>query len=141
MKVRPVVRFEADFPDDSICDEDGFVIGWGGRNVVDAISEVLRKAGYALTEPEEEPEHGWTFHANRHGTEVWFQVQAAGEYYLDTVHMGLFKFTRKSKQAYVNTLNLINAWIQQDPRFRNIHWHTMGMPPEEMGTSGPVVEA
>jgi hypothetical protein len=141
MKIRPLAVFVADFPDDAVVDDNDYIVIASGRGIADAISSMLRKAGYELTEPEHEPEHGWTFYAKGEKTKMWFQVQdIVTECYLSTENMMPFKFRRSVKQAYVAFMKTLNAGLNADPRFRNVLWHTRMNPPGEVGVSDPLIE-
>ncbi len=137
--IRPLAIFDADFPDDTI-DDDDEIVRFGGRNVAHAIQEMLHSDGYKLTEPEYEHEHGWTFHATRNGFEAWFQIQGGGgRYYLSTKSMQLFKFTRKAKAAYAGVLRTVSSGLNADPRIRDVLWYSHMNPPGELGSTDPVV--
>jgi hypothetical protein len=141
VKIRPHAFFEADFPDDTVWDDKTDQVALpGGQAITAAISEMLRKAGYTVTEPENEFDHGWTFDAELNSMRVWFQVQEFGECFLATGSGGFWKFTKKSKQFYAATLNTLNAALKSDPRFRKILWHNRTPPRGEVGWPNPTGE-
>ena len=74
MSLRPNVWFAADFPDDTVYDEDGNELQFAGPAVARAVADLLRARGYRVDEPENEMENGWSLDAYRQKQRFWMQV-------------------------------------------------------------------
>jgi len=139
MKIRPVAIVKADFPDDSIEDEFD-IIQFPGRGIATALAEILRRAGYVVTEPEHQHEHGWDFYADLGKRKFWFQAQVADDCYVHSAIQNWFSFRKINKQAYAAALATLNSGMKADPRFQEVLWYSKLTPPGEVGWRDPVVE-
>jgi len=139
MKIRPLAIVKADFPDDSI-EDDNDIVQFEGRGVATVLAEMLRRAGYVVTEPEHQHEHGWDFYAEIGKRRFWFQVQIADECYISSAIQNWFSFRKINKRAYAAALATLNSGMKADPRFRDILWHSKLSPPGEVGWKNPVAE-
>ena len=78
MKTLNTAYVQKDFPDDAVWDGDD-VIQCGGRNLAQALGEVLERAGYTLGELEDGLDDGWEFFATRSKKKFWLRVHEWGE--------------------------------------------------------------
>jgi len=124
VKIYPNAEFEADFPDDSE-EEDGDIVVFPGRNVAEAISKILERAGYECRGPLADSVH-WGYHlAYQKRRSMWFGVSTFedGEYHLfaeDASHLD--RWLPSAKKSFVAYLRMLGRELAADPRFRNLRW-------------------
>jgi hypothetical protein len=117
---RNCTLFEADLPDDHIEDDDGRVIQFGGQGVTKTIAACLRGPERAVSEPQHEHEHGWTFEIQSNGARVWFQISNME----DDVFMLISKgYGRNHAVLHLELLNEITSALAQDARFKDLKWY------------------
>jgi len=124
VKIYPSAEFDADFPDDMV-EEDGEIALFPGRNVAEAIVDLLRRAGLTPGEPTHQGEHGWAFDTKFKERALWIQVTTFEDqhFYMDTEDTTFMsRFLRAPKAAYVEFLVVLNREINADSRFRNLTW-------------------
>ncbi len=129
VKPRPNVWFAADFPDDTVYDDDGNELQFAGQNVAKAIGEILAAYGYRMEEPENEEHKGWSMNAHRNGLRFWMLVTAIDGFILQTQDM-----TRRlwpDRAAFPAFLRDLHAGLSADPRFSQLRWWAKEWPPEE----------
>jgi hypothetical protein len=141
MQIRPCAEFCADFPDDSVEDDDGEIIQFGGRGVAEAIAAMLRGAGFEVSAPEHQHEHGWDFEVEAHGRRTWFQISLIDDFILQSKFYGSFFTGGRDKKLYAEVLTRLNDGLVADPRFTNVRWQTArDLNRDAPGTASPVVD-
>jgi hypothetical protein len=115
MIVRPWAEFTTSLPDDGIENETGF-IQWPGKNVAEALAEIL--AGLGCTDVE-------IFDLEHAGYDVGFRlgklVLAARVTVIDNP---LIAFGRKRQPEYLDFLKRVSDALAKDGRFQNLRWFT-----------------
>jgi hypothetical protein len=140
MTVRPWAAFTTDLPDDEFTDEDGVFI-FPGRNVAEAIRDVLTHLGAEVEEPEHEFEHGWTAHVKYRGHGFWYQVSRLGpEIYL-VVEDNPPLLSPKQPKLYGELIANLNGGLVADSRFHDLLWYSREdgpcFPPDGTGSQDP----
>jgi hypothetical protein len=142
VKIRPCAEFLADFPDDMI-EEDGEIIQFGGCNVSEAIAEILRRAGYDVSTPEYQGDHGWDFIVKSKQRRIWMQISDVdgSRYTLMSEDLSMSAFWNSNKRLYADVLERLNSELGNDPRFQPLVW----LESDELlsgvaGAPSPVVE-
>jgi hypothetical protein len=126
LKVRPLAICTADFPNDSVETEDGKgFLDHGGRNVAEAVAEILSRLGCTISAPENAAEYGWRFGWAFGGQTFFCQVSSIPpEYYL---HFDGVSFRRnvspKSRPAHAEIMTALNAELARDERFHDVLWY------------------
>lgn len=139
MKIRPWATFHADFPDDYLEDEER-IIQFGGKNVAEAIAELLTALGYRASEPISAEERGWEIDLDTDDRSLWFRVTDLGDRHAllaqdPTFLAGLFG----QHPAYLKYLRELHAALTSDPRFKNIVWWPFNKFEEEgKGAAEPI---
>jgi hypothetical protein len=138
VRVKPWAGFIADFPDDQV-EEGGEITLFGGRNVAEAIGEILTGLGCRVSAPEYADLHGWDFDVYDRNFRFTCQVTS----FHPAFHL-LFEDPasargpgRKSAQAYAELAVKLSAALKRDPRFRHLQWRAFedGPPePDEIGS-------
>lgn len=123
MKIRGFAEIVADFPDDTV-EEDDEIVLFGGRNMAEAIGEMLTKLNYEVSPPVHRFEYGWDFEVTSEGKRVWMQVSYLGDrdYVLSTDFIPKFGLFVSKKQIYAEMLNRLNQALAADPRFESVGW-------------------
>lgn len=125
MNFKSYTEFTADFPDDQVEDDDGIVI-FGGRNVAEAVAEIIRSGGYDVAPPDYMDEHGWDLNVYVNGKRIWLELQAIGpeEIILQTEAMvGFFRrLFGVDLTYYAEFLTKLNEGLRQHPRFSSVGW-------------------
>ena len=121
MILRTCAEFETDIPDDTVEDEHD-IIEFGGRNVAEALIELLRRQGPAwkISSPDYEGEQGWTFTVKTGKRTLYFQVQRIEKAVLvtdDVTFLG-----GGDKRVLAEVLEQLNRDLRNDPRFHEIKW-------------------
>ena len=134
MKIRGFAEIIAEFPDDTV-EEDDEIVLFGGQNVALAIGETLTSLGYTVTPPVHRFEYGWDFNVTAEGKRVWMQVSYLGDrdYVLSTEFIPKFSLFVSKKQIYAEMLERLNKALAADPRFESVGWiygrHISDAPP------------
>jgi hypothetical protein len=121
--IRPWAEFGGDFPDDQVEDETG-IVRFGGKNVSEAIAEILRSFGCEVSAPMYAGDHGWELEIEFRRAAIWAQITS-----LFPVYNALFTdwppifFSKNNNLIYVNFLTRVNAALATDCRFHDISWH------------------
>jgi hypothetical protein len=125
MKIRSAALVYSDFPDDAVEDESG-IIQFGGRGVAEAIAELFRRAGYDVTQPEHQEEHGWDFTVTFKRRPIWIQITNMGDPHMLLQSADVEAFTRflgRNRRIYAEALTWLNDAFAADPRFHTIFWY------------------
>ena len=135
IEVRARADFRADFPDDGVEDETGWV-EFPGRSVATAIAEMLRRIGCAVAGPIQADEHGWELVIEFKQESLWCQVTAIDDYTLLFTD-GVFMGNSSSRPGYLEAIAKLNLEMQRDPRFHDVLWYRW-RGPEGPGSSAPL---
>jgi hypothetical protein len=115
MIVRPWAEFTTSLPDDGIEDETGF-IQWPGKNVAEALAEILARLG--CTEVE-------IFDLEHAGYDVGFRLgKLALAARVTVIDNPLIAFGPKRQPEYLDFLKRVSDALAQDGRFHNVRWFT-----------------
>ena len=129
VKLRPNVWFKADFPDDTVYDQDGNEVQFAGQNVAEAVAKTLTAYGYSMEEPESWDENGWSLNAHWKGRRFWMLVTAIDDFILQTKNMTWRLWPDRA--AFVEFLLHLQAGLNADPRFSQLRWFAADWPPSE----------
>jgi hypothetical protein len=132
MTVKPWAGFIADFPDDESEDERGVVV-CGGRNVAEALGEILTGLGCRVLPPEYAGVKGWEFVLYYKTCMFWCQVTSYHPvfqlFFGDTA---IFRGTRAKNVAdYSEVAFGLAAALASDSRFHNVVWRSKEDGPPE----------
>lgn len=111
--------FRADFPSDMIDEGHGEPIH-GGKNVAEAIGDILKGLGCTVEEPEYAGEHGWGFIFRHQRKKFWIEVSEG---------WGLGHALRWNPPimspygAHLDIMLKLNEQLKQDRRFHDIVWY------------------
>jgi hypothetical protein len=123
VKVRDIAEFRADFPDDSIEDEHGFV-RYPGLGVAEAIAQMCRDMGFRVAAPEGEAELGWVFDVHVGKRRYWFRLSDLG----DRIILISRDMTRYEPTpgdiGHEELLSRLDAAMKADGRFGSVAWFT-----------------
>ncbi len=123
MSVRDIAAFRADFPNDSIEDERGFV-RYPGLSVVEAMARMFRDMGFHVPAPEGEMELGWVLDVCVGKRRYWFRLTDLG----DRIILISRDMTRYEPTpgdiGHEDLLGRIDTAMKADGRFSNIAWYT-----------------
>ena len=123
MSVRDIAEFRADFPDDSIEDEGGFV-RYPGLSVAEAIAQVFRDMGFHVPAPESEMELGWVLDVHVGKRRYWFRLTDVGDYII-LISRDMTRYEPTPGDiGHEDLLGRIDTAIKADGRFSNIAWYT-----------------
>jgi hypothetical protein len=132
VNVKPNVWFKADFPNDTVYDENGDEVHFAGQAVARAVAELLRARGYRVDEPESESFKGWSLIAYRERRRFWMLVTLIDDYILQSED-----WTRRfwpKPAEFAAFLADLEAALTSDPRFSNLRWWVKDWPPTEAET-------
>jgi hypothetical protein len=112
--------------EDDLVEEDGEIVAFPGRNVAEAIAELLRGEGYAVGAPECADEHGWDLDVRVGRKRIWLEVQGAQqEYVLHAIaHTGIFG--KPDLAFFAEFLTRLNEGLRRDAGFRPVKWYALG---------------
>jgi hypothetical protein len=116
--VRPWAEFDADFPSDMIEDEHD-IVQFGGKNVAEAIGELLVGFGCVIEKLYYAGEHGWECLFLYERRSLWFQVTDM-ESYLFVCEQPIWGTSPDPR--YIHALLKLNEALRQDGRFHNLGW-------------------
>jgi hypothetical protein len=112
--------------------EDNEIITFPGRNVAEAIGEILRAVGYDVGAPEYMDEHGWDLNVRVDGRRIWLELQGInpGEFVLQVEAMvGFFRRLSPMRVVdfayYAEFLTRLNEGLKNDPRFSKVEWYEL----------------
>jgi len=124
VKIRPWASCDADFPDDQI-EVDDDIVQFGGRNVAEAIAEIVTGLGCRPSEPISAEEQGWELDIKTDDQPLWIRVCDQGDRHFSllmedaTVLIRLFSRTHPT---FVRMLRELHLALAADARFQNIVW-------------------
>jgi hypothetical protein len=134
----PWALFRADFPSDMIYEGHGEPVH-GGRNVAEAIGEILRRMGCTVEEPEYGGEHGWGFVFRRGRVRFWIEVSEGWD---DghTLRWEDWPPVLSTSQSHLGLMLKLNEQMKRDGRFHDIAWYrNSDVGSAENGSRSPVV--
>jgi hypothetical protein len=116
--VMPLAEFRADFPDDEIWDGDT-VVQVGGKNVTEAIAEILAGFGCIIEELIDDEEHGWACSFSYEGLALRFRVAGLDPYVFDCEEP---LRAHPKYPLYFHVLLKLNEQLRRDGRFHDLAW-------------------
>jgi hypothetical protein len=122
IEVRACAEFRADFPDDGLENEFGFLL-FPGKGVPAAIAEMLRGIGCEVSDPIHADEHGWELRIEFKKARMWCQVTSLDAQ--DCILLfadGAFMGNSSNSAAYLEAIAKLNLQMRRDPRFHDIGW-------------------
>ena len=122
IEVRARADFKADFPDDGVENESGYLL-FPGRAVTAAIAEVFRGIGCEVSDPIHADEHGWELDIEFKTETIWCQVTSidVGENIL-LLTDGPFMGNYSDKPGYLEAIAKLDLAMKSDPRFHDLRW-------------------
>jgi hypothetical protein len=126
LKIRPLAICTADFPDDSVETEDGKgFLDHGGRNVAEALGEILSRLGCTTSPPWNAGMYGWRFDGDFHGRTFMCQVSSIPpEFYLHFEGVLFRQTVSPGGQPPVAELIVdFNSELARDGRFHDVLWY------------------
>lgn len=140
-QIRCCARFVTSIVDEGVEDEQDWV-EWPGRVVSGAIVQLLRDAGFEVTNPTHEAEHGWDFTVRHAKRTIWVEVTDLGAYILQTKVTDSFDpFLKRRRAAHIDVLRALAEVLAKDSRFDEIGWFSKGdLDPDAKGEPTPVSE-
>jgi hypothetical protein len=127
MKLKTWVVGRTDLPDD-VVETDDEIIHQPGRNIAEAMQEILGRIGCTkVGEPWEEGEQGWQFLFESEAKPFWCQASRAegddcmvvvGKNYMSE---GLF---RRGPSRHEQLLQRLGVAMAEDGRFHDLRWYT-----------------
>ena len=129
MIVRTLVTFQTNLPDDAIETEDGMdFVQWPGRNVVEAIADILRGLGWTPGDPFDLRERGWDLDATFGDKGIRLRIEAPEEMIVgitDRSPEWTWYFRRKPPgPEFIAMLAGLDMALKADGRFRDVRWFT-----------------
>jgi hypothetical protein len=125
--LRTFVTFDANFPDDGVFDGAGEIQLPSGRNVGEAIAQLLQSAGYEVTELAQRGFYGWQFKATAGSQSFLFVLQYPGPWLLlsQRVESVLEKLrSHPDDGTQRSVLQRLSAMLGEDDRFGRQSWFT-----------------
>ncbi len=126
LKILPVADFCAGFPDDEGEWREDECIRPGGRNIADAIIELLRADGLTPYDIEADLEHyGWEFRVLVDRSRLWFLLVVLSP---DECHLhiedqtDLFGWLPPVRARYAQALLRVSRLLAAEPRFSAMLW-------------------
>lgn len=144
MIVRTYVSFNTDIPDDRIETEDGMdFIQWPGRNVAEAMADLLKRSGWTPEDVIDLEERGWELDATCGGRSVTLRIQLIEEVlviFIDRSPDRTWYFRRKPPGlAFTGLLTEFDKALKADSRFSDVLWFTPdGYQKDEPGAPAPI---
>jgi hypothetical protein len=123
MIVREKVEFASTFPDDTIETEDTFILP--GKNIAEALADIIQRLGYNVEPVENAGDHGWDFFIRAEKHNFYCQVTLIYDclvQFNDTE--AWYRFWKRHTPEYLDFLQRVSAALKADSRFPNVHWAT-----------------
>jgi len=122
--VRSWVIFNSDLPYDAIEDETGF-IQWPGKNVAEAITEILGGCGYTNISIDVLEHAGYEIAFNIGKIPFGARVTVIDTYTVNIrQYSWLDELFGRQRPEYLEALERLNAELAKDGRFHDIRWFT-----------------
>ncbi|MGQ3017659.1 hypothetical protein [Phenylobacterium sp.] len=124
MKIRPQAEFETSLPYDAVDgdeDNDFDQIDPGGRNIAEAVGELLRPLGYDVSAPIHEDDHGWRLDIASGKRKFWLlinRVKGEKPYLMADESRNFWH-----PPHFEDFLTQLNTAMSSDPRFSNVLWY------------------
>lgn len=123
MSVRDIAEFRADFPDDSIEEEGGFV-RYPGLSVAEAVAQKFRDMRFQVPAPESEMELGWVLDVHVGKRQYWFRLTDVGDHII-LISRDMTRYEPTPGDiGHEDLLGRIDTAMKADERFSNIAWYT-----------------
>jgi len=117
--LRTKAEFSSRLPDDAIEDEHDFVV-LPGRNVAEALRELLAELDCEVKPVADAGDHGWMFDARRGDVEFYCELTIIGGVVAQFVEMSF----RAPTAAFAELLIELSYVLQADARFYQLGWFT-----------------
>jgi hypothetical protein len=127
MEIRRFVTFFANFPDDSVWDENEEILVPAGQGILQFIGNSLGAGGIKCTSPVQHNCYGWACDAHLGENVIWCLLQGGSPWLLITeARMSLAgTFSRaRPTDSHLHLLTAINDILKRDNRFTEIRWFT-----------------
>ena len=122
------VELLAEFPDDTVLDDNGDEIQFAGENVARTIAERLARCGYEVAEPENCHELGWELDARRSGCRFWIRITKIEAFVIVTQDMTFRLWPKRG--PYAEFLRDLHTVLSSDSRFSQARWFQDVLPSE-----------
>jgi hypothetical protein len=120
--VRSLATFQADFPDD--CIEDDFdIVVQGGRNVTEAIRDILVANDCTDTKLHYGGDHGWELTFVHQGYPLWMQLTRIDPEYILTCKESPGMSDGSGSPPHLKALLMLNEQLRRDERFHDLVWY------------------
>lgn len=128
MNFKGYAELVTNLPDD-VAEEDDEITVYPGRNVAEALADIIRAAGYDVGAPEDRGIRGWDLNIRVGGKRIWLEVQGIDpqEFILQTeAKVGLLKrLFGVDLGYYAEFLTKLNDGLQGDSRFGKAKWYAL----------------
>lgn len=124
VKVYEHGEFEADFPEETVQEID--IVESAGRNVAEAISKMIQRAGYECGPPSF-GDFAWEAVARFKRRPIVFGIHGVepGEFHLFVKDLSVFdRWLPSAKQIFVEYLRMLGRELGADTRFRHVRWYS-----------------
>ncbi|MCI0632221.1 MAG: hypothetical protein L0Y44_16380 [Phycisphaerales bacterium] len=139
-ETRPFSTFKADFPDDSIEQDDEIVVP-AGRNIMEAICLQLKQLGHDAQAPSQHSFYGWSSQFAVGQLKVWLVLQFPDPWLLIAEARGNLLSGRKAKaDALQKGVEAIAAALAKEPRIGEVCWMTQEAYESSQGAKAPTNE-
>lgn len=123
MAVNQYVYLAANFPDDGLEDERGW-IEYPGRIVAAVLSQVLRTLGCTLDSVHDEDFKGWEFNFTYEKVGMWARVGAIEDFMVVLVLPERFGRSARKRRIFGQLRDALDQALTADPRFDRIRWYS-----------------
>jgi uncharacterized RDD family membrane protein YckC len=121
--LRTKAEFSSSLPDDSVEDERGFVV-LPGKNVAEALSELLAGIGCEVEPVGGAGDHGWDLHFRRGEGRFYCELSIIDGGVAQFENMGVRASSARSQAAFAELLTELSSALHADGRFHQIGWFT-----------------
>jgi hypothetical protein len=126
--LRTFVTFEAAFPDDGEWDEHENPIRPPGKNVAEAIAQLIEGGDVHASSPSQYKFYGWELELEEGTHRAWCLLQYPGPWLLMieprlSMRQRLFQ-SGAENEWFAALLDRIGETLRSDPRFTGIRWFT-----------------
>jgi hypothetical protein len=122
ISVKPLAQFRADFPSD-VVEDDGGIVQFGGKNVAEAIAQILSRLGCRVSDPMDAGEHGWELDIKCEKIPLWAQVTDLNPIYYFILEDNSRLFGKSNHPSYLRLIKILHKELELDLRFHNISWY------------------
>ena len=127
MGKRTYVTFNADFPDETVWDENDEIRIPGGKHIIDMIWGELGKSKFKITSPEQHSYYGWAFEIRDGDATMWLLLQGGDLWILMTMQQKSIIDTlrfRHYDSTHMSLNDRIHSFLSQNAHVENIKWYS-----------------